>query len=213
VKTLLAAYDLPPQAEQLAGTEAEAAEVATRLGFPIAIKIQSPDIPHKTEVGGVRLGLRDASAVAIAHRQILQAVERSKPDAVIEGMLVQKMAPRGQELIIGMVNNATFGPVVMVGLGGTMVELLGDVVHRPAPIDTAEALRMLDALRAAPLLHGFRGAPAPDLEPLAILIARISDIALLHRDRIREMEFNPVILHADGSGITIADALITLNED
>jgi acetyltransferase len=213
VKTLLAAYDLPPQAEQLAGTEAEAAEIATRLGFPVAIKIQSPDIPHKTEVGGVRLGLRDASAVAIAHRQVLQAVERSKPDAVIEGMLVQKMAPRGQELIIGMVNNATFGPVVMVGLGGTMVELLGDVVHRPAPIDTAEALRMLNALRAAPLLHGFRGAPAPDLEPLAILIARVSDIALLHRDRIREMEFNPVILHADGSGITIADALITLNED
>jgi len=123
------------------------------------------------------------------------------------------MAPRGQELIIGMVNNATFGPVVMVGLGGTMVELLGDVVHRPAPIDTAEARRMLDALRAAPLLHGFRGTPAPDLAPLAILIARVSDIALLHRDRIREMEFNPVVLHADGSGVTIADALITLNED
>ncbi len=213
VKTLLAAYDLPSPAEQLAGTDVEAAAIATRLGFPVALKIQSPDIPHKTEVGGVRLGLRDASAVAIAHRQILQAVERSSPDAVIEGMLVQKMAPRGQELIIGVVNNATFGPVVMVGLGGTMVELLGDVVHRPAPIDAAEALRMLDALRAAPLLHGFRGAPAPDLAPLAILIARISDIALLHRDRIREMEFNPVILHADGSGVTIADALITLNED
>jgi acetate---CoA ligase (ADP-forming) len=213
VKTLLAAYDLPPPAEQLAATDVEAAAIATRLGFPVALKIQSPDIPHKTEVGGVRLGLRDASAVAVAHRQILQAVERSKPDAVIEGMLVQKMAPRGQELIIGMVNNATFGPVVMVGLGGTMVELLGDVVHRPAPIDTAEARRMLDALRAAPLLHGFRGTPAPDLAPLAILIARVSDIALLHRDRIREMEFNPVVLHADGSGVTIADALITLNED
>jgi hypothetical protein len=90
---------------------------------------------------------------------------------------------------------------------------LGDVVHRPAPIDAVEALRMLDALRAAPLLHGFRGAPVPDLVPLAILIARISDIAPLHRDRVREMEFNPVILHADGSGVTIADALITLNED
>jgi len=213
VKSLVAAYDLPPSAEQLAATDIEAADLAKRLGFPVALKIQSPDIPHKTEAGGVRLNLRDASAVAIAYRQIIQAVEHSKPDAAIEGVLVQKMAPRGQELVIGMVNNATFGPIMMVGFGGTMVELMGDVAHRPAPIDTAEALRMLDALRAAPLLHGFRGAPAPDPTPLATLIARISDIALLHRDRIREMEFNPVILHADGSGITIADALITLNED
>jgi acetyltransferase len=213
VKTLLATYDLPATAERLATMDVEAAEIATRLGFPVALKIQSPDIPHKTEVGGLRLGLRDASAVSIAYRQILQAVERSKPDAVVEGMLVQKMAPRGQELVIGMVNNATFGPIMMVGFGGTMVELLGDVAHGPAPIDVAEALRMLNGLRAAPLLHGFRGAPAPDLGPLATLIARISDIALLHGDRIREMEFNPVVLHADGSGVTIADALITLNED
>jgi acyl-CoA synthetase (NDP forming) len=212
VKSLVAAYDLPTSAEQLAATDMEAAEIAKRLGFPVALKIQSPDIPHKTEAGGVRLNLRDASAVAIAYRRILQAVERSKPDAAVEGVLVQKMAPRGQELVIGMVNNATFGPIMMVGFGGTMVELMGDVVHRPAPIDTVEALRMLDALRAAPLLHGFRGAPVPDLTPLVTLIARISDIALLHRDRIREMEFNPVILHADGSGITIADALIILNE-
>jgi acetyltransferase len=211
-KALLAAYDLPPAAEQLAATEMEAANIATRLGFPVALKIQSPDIPHKTEAGGVRLNLSDGSAVAIAHRHIMQAAARHKPDAAIEGVLVQKMAPRGQELVIGMVNNATFGPIMMVGFGGTLVELMGDVMHGPAPVDPAEALRMLNALRAAPLLHGFRGAPAPDLTPLADLIARVADIALLHRDRIREMEFNPVILHADGSGITVADALITLNE-
>ncbi len=211
-KTLLAAYDLPTVAEQLATSETEAAEIATRIGFPVALKIQSPDIPHKTEAGGVRLNLRDAAAAAIAYRHIMQAATRNKPDAAVEGVLVQKMAPRGQELVIGMVNNATFGPIMMVGFGGTLVELMGDVVHSPAPVDAAEAMRMLDTLRAAPLLHGFRGAPAPDLMPLVALIARIADIALLHRDRIREMEFNPVILHADGSGITIADALITLNE-
>jgi hypothetical protein len=160
----------------------------------------------------VRLNLRDAAAVAVAYRYIMQAAMRNRPDAAIEGVLVQKMAPRGQELVIGMVNNYTFGPIMMVGFGGTLVELMGDVVHSPAPVDAAEAIRMLDKLRAAPLLHGFRGAPAPDLMPLVALIARIADVALLHRDRIREMEFNPVILHADGSGITIADALITLNE-
>ncbi len=125
------------------------------------------------------------------------------------------MAGEGQPSItsFSMVNDSTFGPIMMVGFGGTMVELMGDIVHRPAPIDTAETLRMLGALRAAPLMRVFRSAPAPDPDPLATLIARISDIILLHRDRIREMEFNPVILHADGSGITIADALIMLNED
>ena len=112
-----------------------------------------------------------------------------------------------------MVNNATFGPIMMVGFGGTLVELLGDVAHAPAPLDTDAARRLLDTLRAAKLLHGFRGAAALDLAALVTLIARIADIALLHRGRIREMEFNPVIVHADGSGITIADALITLNED
>jgi acyl-CoA synthetase (NDP forming) len=212
-KALLAAYDLPTGPEQLATSDIEAAQIATRIGFPVALKIQSPDIPHKTEAGGVRLHLCDAAAVAIAYRQLIQDVARARPDAAIEGVLVQLMAPSGHEMVVGMVNNATFGPIMMVGFGGTLVELLGDVAHAPAPLDTDAARRLLDTLRAAKLLHGFRGAAALDLAALVTLIARIADIALLHRGRIREMEFNPVIVHADGSGITIADALITLNED
>jgi hypothetical protein len=122
------------------------------------------------------------------------------------------MAPRGHELIIGMVNDATFGPIMMVGLGGTMVELMGDVVHRPAPIDVAEAAEMLRSLRSAPLLLGFRGSDPIDITPAAELIASLSRAAVTHRDRILEMELNPVILHEDGTGLTIADALITLKQ-
>ena len=122
------------------------------------------------------------------------------------------MAPPGYELVIGMVNDPTFGPIVMVGLGGTMVELMGDVVHRPAPVDVAEAMEMLRSLKSARLLHGFRGAESIDIAPAATLIANLSRAALAYREQIAEMELNPVILHADGSGLTIADALIMLKE-
>ena len=137
---------------------------------------------------------------------------RYSPGARIEGVLVQKMAPRGYELVIGMVNDPTFGPIMMVGFGGTMVELMGDVVHRPAPVDVAEATEMLRGLKSAKLLQGFRGAEPIDIAPAAELIANLSRAAMAYRDRIAEMELNPVILHADGSGLTIADALIMLKE-
>jgi len=210
-KHALAAY-LPPSAEALATTAAEAVDAAMALGFPVALKIQSPDLPHKTEAGGVRLGLADAAAVRSAYDAMMRDVLAHKPDARIDGVAVQKMAPKGHELVIGMVNDATFGPIMMVGFGGVTVELYGDVAHSPAPVDVAEAERMLRSLRSAPLLTGFRGSKPIDLTPVAALIAHLSDAALAHADSIAEMEFNPVILHADGSGLTVADALITLKE-
>jgi acetate---CoA ligase (ADP-forming) len=174
--------------------------------------VQSPDLPHKTEVGGVHLGLSDREAVADAYRAIIAAARRHCPDARIEGVLVQKMAPLGHELVVGMVNDPTFGPVMMVGWGGTTVELMGDAAHRLAPVDAGEAREMIASLRSARLLEGFRGAPPIDIGPLAELVARLSAAAVAYRDRISEMEFNPVILHADGSGLTIADALIALKD-
>ena len=196
--------------EHLATSAIEAADAAVALGFPVVLKIASPDLPHKTEAGGVILGLHSQHAVTAAYDQIIQSARRYKADARIDGVLVQKMAPRGHELVVGTINDPTFGPIVMVGLGGIMVELMGDVVHRPAPIDVAEATDMLRSLRSAPLLLGFRGAQPIDLAPAATLIANLSNAAVAYRDRIDEMEFNPVILHEDGSGLTIADALITL---
>ncbi len=211
-KALLAPFGLPESQERLATTAAEAVEAAVALGFPVAMKIASPDLPHKTEAGGVILGLQGQQSVTAAYGQIVASARHYRPTARIDGVLVQKMAPKGHELVIGMVNDATFGPIMMVGLGGTMVELMGDVVHRPAPVDVAEATDMLRSLRSAKLLQGFRGADPIELTPAAELIANLSQAAIAYRDRIVEMEFNPVILHADGSGLTIADALITLNE-
>jgi acyl-CoA synthetase (NDP forming) len=209
-KALLAPFGLPASRERLATTAAEAAEAAVDLGFPVVLKIASPDLPHKTEAGGVILGLQSQQSVTAAFDQIMQSAKRYKADACIDGVLVQKMAPKGHELVIGMVNDPTFGPIMMVGFGGIMVELMGDVVHRPAPVDVAEATDMLRGLKSSKLLEGFRGAKPTDIAPAAELIANLSQAAVVHRERIAEMEFNPVILHADGSGLTIADALITL---
>jgi acetate---CoA ligase (ADP-forming) len=211
-KALLAPYGLPETHERLATSAADAAEAASALQYPVALKIASPDLPHKTEAGGVVLGLQDQQSVAAAYDQIIGSARRYKPDARIDGVLVQKMAPRGHELVIGMVNDPTFGPIMMVGLGGTMVELMGDVVHRPAPVSAAEAAEMLRSLKSAKLLTGFRGAAPMDIAPAAELIANLSRAALAYRDRVAEMELNPVILHQDGSGLTIADALIMLKE-
>ena len=124
---------LPPSAEALATTAAEAAEAAAALGFPVALKIQSPDLPHKTEAGGVRLGLADAAAVRPAYDAMMRDVLAHMPDARIDGVAVQKMAPKGHELVIGMVNDPTFGPIMMVGFGGVTVELFGDVAAQPGP--------------------------------------------------------------------------------
>jgi acetate---CoA ligase (ADP-forming) len=156
--------------------------------------------------------LQREHAVSAAYEQIVASARSYKPDARIEGVLVQKMAPKGHELVIGMVNDAIFGPIMMVGFGGTMVELMGDVLHRPAPVDVAEATEMLLSLKSAPLLQGFRGSTPIDIAPVAKLVATLSQAALAYRERIAEMELNPVILHADGSGLTIADALIMLKE-
>ncbi|MBO0710464.1 MAG: acetate--CoA ligase family protein [Acetobacteraceae bacterium] len=210
VKSLLLGSGLPGGSERLAGSAWAAADAAEALGFPVALKIQSPEIPHKTEAGGVRLNLTSREAVASAYEAIVRAAKAHRPGASIEGVLVQRMAPKGVEMVVGMLNDPTFGPIMMVGFGGTTIEVLGDVAHRPAPVTAAEAAAMVRSLKAAPLLAGFRGAPALDITPLTALIARVSDIATDHRERIADMEFNPVILHADGSGLTIADALVTL---
>jgi acyl-CoA synthetase (NDP forming) len=211
-KALLASFGLPQSHEHLATSPAEAGDAADALGYPVALKIASADVAHKTEAGGVILDLRERHSVTATYDRIIAAVKRYRPDARIEGVLVQRMAPHGSELVVGMVNDPTFGPIMMVGLGGTMVELMGDVVHRPAPVDVAEATDMLRSLRSAPLLTGFRGSRSIDLAPAAELIAKLSEAALAWRDRIAEMELNPVILHEDGSGLTIADALVTLKE-
>jgi acetate---CoA ligase (ADP-forming) len=208
-KRVLAAW-LPAFDETLAQTQEEAIIAAERLGYPVALKIQSPDLPHKADVSGVQLALPDAEAVATAWQILTREVARCRPDAAIDGVLVQRMAPQGFEFIVGMIADPTFGPIMMLGFGGTAVEVFNDVVHAPAPIDEAEAARLIRSLKSARLFDGFRGAPAVNLTPLTQLVAALSRAALTLHDQVREFEVNPVILHKDGSGVTVVDALLMM---
>lgn len=210
-KQVLAAW-LPAAREKLVQSPVDAADAAERLGFPAVLKVQSIELPHKTEAGGVRLNLPDREAVSGAYTDMLAEVASRAPDAVIDGVLVQRMAPKGHELVIGMVDDPTFGPIMMLGLGGTTVEVFGDVVHAPAPVDETEATRMILSLKSARLLTGFRGSKPVPLAPIAALVAALSRAALTLRDQVQEFELNPVIVHADGSGLTVADALLIMKQ-
>jgi acetate---CoA ligase (ADP-forming) len=180
----------------------------SRAGFPLVMKIQSRDIPHKSEVGGVRVNIASRDDALAAFDALLESARRHRPDAAVQGVLVSPMAKTGVEIIIGTMLDATFGAMIMVGLGGITTELFKDVVYRPAPVSTVEATAMLRDLKAAPLLHGFRGAPIADLPALAQLIAQISRLAAGFAGDIAEIEINPVLVHPAGEGITIVDALV-----
>ncbi|MBR0719644.1 acetate--CoA ligase family protein [Bradyrhizobium liaoningense] len=179
-----------------------------RVGFPLAMKIQSPDIAHKSEVGGVRVNVTTKGEVFLAFESLLNNARRHRPDAVLQGVLLAPMAKKGVEIIVGTMTDATFGPMVMVGLGGITTELFRDVVYRPAPVSAEEAGAMLAGLKAAPLLNGFRGAAKADVAALARLIADVSVLAARHAKEIAEIELNPVLVHGEGQGVTIVDALV-----
>ncbi len=211
VKALLGQCGISASREMLCHSAGDAVAAAKRLGFPVALKIQSPQITHKTEIGGVRLGARSADAVHSAYADVLAAAARCASNADIHGVLVQAMAPSGYEVIVGMIQDATFGPLMMVGLGGIAVELYKDVAYFPAPLSAPDAETLLRSLKSSALFDGFRGKPAVDLKPLAQLISQVSYLAAARaegRPAIAELELNPVIVHADGSGLTIADALL-----
>jgi acetyltransferase len=179
-----------------------------RVGFPLVMKIQSPDIAHKSEVGGVRVGIAAKGEAFSAYRELLENAGKHRPNAAIQGVLVSPMARKGVEIIIGTLLDKTFGPMVMVGLGGITTELFRDVVYRPAPVGLAEAETMLSELKAALLLRGFRGAPKADVAALSKLISEVSVLAARLRDQVSEIELNPVLVHNEGNGVTIVDALV-----
>jgi acetyltransferase len=195
--------------EEVLVTEKGALDAAiARTGFPVAMKIQSPDIPHKSEIGGVRVNIATKGEVFLAFDALLENARKHRPDAAIQGVLVGPMAKKGVEIIIGTMLDATFGPMIMVGLGGVTTELFRDVIYRPAPVSAAEASAMLAELKAAPLLNGFRGAAKADVAALSKLIAQVSVLAAGYRDRISEIEINPVLVHPQGQGVTVVDALV-----
>jgi acetate---CoA ligase (ADP-forming) len=204
---ILAACGIRVAAPITVATEAEAGEAASHVGFPVALKIVSPDISHKTEIGGVRLGLTSSAEVAEAAGSMRERVRRERPEASITGFAIQPMVASGIEMLLGSVRDPQFGPLVMVGFGGIYVEILRDTSARLAPIDASEGRAMLDELHLAPLLYGVRGNPPVDLVSLAATIARFSRLAA-DESALTELEINPLI--ASASGVIAVDARATL---
>lgn len=194
----------------LARSADEAVAAAGELGYPVVVKIESPDIPHKTEAHGVKLGLEDADAVRQAFATVVENAKRYKPQARIDGAIVQPMARGGVELVVGLQNDAAFGVVVMVGLGGMHIEVLNDVVFRQAPVTQAEAGHMLDELRSKAILDGARGQPPVDRAALTQLISAVSCFGAAAGPRLNTLDLNPIL--AGGDGAVAVDWLMVLDE-
>jgi acetate---CoA ligase (ADP-forming) len=192
LQPLLEAYGIACAAGRRAATPEEAAAIAERMGWPVALKVISPDISHKTEVGGVRLGLRSAAEVAGAASEMLRRVSAARPQAAIEGFLLQPMVAPGTELLLGMVRDAQFGPLVMIGFGGIYVEVLKDVAARLAPVSATDAAAMLDELRMAPVLRGVRGEAPVNRDALIQTICSFSRLAADVPELV-ELELNPLL--------------------
>ncbi len=208
-KQILSAYGIPAVQEALLTPAAVEALADCPLALPVAVKIASPDIPHKTEAGVVRLGLADLASVKQAARECLAAAKRHRAEARIDGILIQEMAS-GVEVIAGAVNDPYFGPVVAFGLGGVFAELFHDVARRFAPFDATTAREMIAETRAAALLDGYRGAPTLDIAQLADALSRLSYLIADHADRIAEIDVNPLFVRQ--RGVLAADALIIVRQ-
>ena len=207
-KRLVAAYGIPVTREELARDEDEAARMARSIGYPVVMKIQSPDIPHKTEAGGVRIGVVDESAVRAAFGEIMANAKAYAPQAAIEGVLMQEMVSGGTELILGVNNDPLFGPAVLVGLGGVFAEVMKDVSFRLAPITRSEAESMLTELRGFALLDGARGRPKADLAAATDAVMRLSALAMDLREGLAELDINPLTVLPAGCGVRSLDALV-----
>jgi acetyl coenzyme A synthetase (ADP forming)-like protein len=207
---VLEAYKFPVIKSILAKDEKGAVETASKLGFPVAMKIVSPDILHKFDYGGVKLNLKNQSEVRQAYREILRNVRAKKPKARITGILVETMAPQGKEIILGMNRDPQFGPILMFGLGGIYVEALEDVTFRLAPIRELTASMMIKRTKTHKILDGFRGGPVYDIPAIEECLKRLSQL-VSDFELIKELDINPLIVHEKGKGCTIVDARIILD--
>ena len=206
---ILKAYHFPVIKSFLARNKMEAAEAAQKIGFPVVLKIASPDILHKFDFGGVKLNLKNKNEVHKAYDEILENIMAKKPEAKIRGVIVEEMASQGKEIILGMNRDPQFGPILMFGLGGIYVEALEDVTFRLAPIRELTATIMIKKTKTHKILEGFRGEPAYDTEAVAECLKRLSQLVTDFED-IKELDINPLIVYEKGKGCTIVDARIII---
>ena len=208
-KAVLRSFSIPVTRELLVREEEDAAKTAADLKYPLAVKIVSRDIAHKTEAGGVRLGISNAAELTAAASEVIANARAYKKDARIDGVLVSEMA-KGIEALIGVVNDEAFGPTVVLGLGGVLSEVLKDVTFRIAPFGIETARDMIAELRGAKLFDGYRGSPATDKEALAQVLVDVSRMAAALGPRLKEMDINPLFVRPKGEGVVAADALVVL---
>ncbi|MGZ5152242.1 MAG: acetate--CoA ligase family protein, partial [Burkholderiales bacterium] len=210
-KQCLSQYGIPSTKEVLLSPAEVMALRECPVSFPVAVKLASPDIPHKTEANAVRLGVNSLEELKHAAQSVQESGLRHTPNARIEGISIQQMAS-GIEVILGAVNDKNFGPYVMVGLGGVLTEVLRDVTHRFAPLTSDDAHGMLGELKGAKILEGYRGAPPADVDALVMAIVNLSWMISDHRSRIDEIDVNPLLVRARGQGVVAADALIVIGD-
>jgi acyl-CoA synthetase (NDP forming) len=207
-KQVLEGAGIPIASAQLAATREEAVAVAGQIGLPVVLKIVSPDISHKSDVGGVKLNLGSEEEVAAAFDEIVAAARRAEPGATVLGVSVQKMARPGVEVIMGMTKDPQFGPVLMFGLGGVFVEVLKDVAFRIVPLEPRDARQMIRDIQGFPVLEGFRGQEPADLAALEDMLMRLSAFVEEHPE-IQELDLNPIFAYKDSA--LAVDARIVLS--
>jgi acyl-CoA synthetase (NDP forming) len=197
-KAVCMEYGIPVTEFKLAKSEGEAVKFADEIGYPIVLKIVSPEIIHKSDVGGVIINLKDEKDVRNSYKQILGNVRKYKVKAEIVGVLVQEMAPSSTEVIVGATKDPQFGPAIMFGLGGIFVEILKDVTFRIAPITEDEAREMITEVKAYPLLKGYRNMPPADIDSIVKILLNTSRLVTQHEE-IKELDLNPIMVYAKGA--------------
>jgi acetyl-CoA synthetase (ADP-forming) len=206
-KALCVEYGIPVARFSVAQNPEEAIRLAEELGYPVVLKIVSPDVIHKSDVGGVITQLRDAKGVKNAYRTILANVKKANPEARVKGMLVEEMAPASTEVIVGATRTLQFGPVLMFGLGGILVEVIKDVSFRVAPVNSSDALEMITELRAYSVLKGYRNQSPADIDALVEIILKVSKL-VIERPEINGVDLNPIFVYEKGA--KAVDARISL---
>jgi acetyl-CoA synthetase (ADP-forming) len=197
-KMICAEYGIPVTKFEVASNQKEATKYASKIGYPVVLKIVSPDIIHKSDAGGVIVNLKNPVEVANAYNKISENVNKYKPEAKIVGILVQEMAPPTTEVIVGAIKDPQFGQTVMFGLGGIFVEVLKDVNFRIAPLTTDDAKEMITQLKAYPLLKGFRNTPPADIDAIVEILCATSRLVMDNQD-IKELDLNPVLVYEKGA--------------
>ena len=205
-------YGIPVAKYGIALSEEDVEKVIKSVGFPAVAKVVSPDISHKSDVGGVILGIQDAESALKAYRQIMENVRRNVPSARVAGVLYQKMAEPGYvEVIVGATRDPTFGPVIMFGIGGIFVEVLKDVSFRVAPLEPEDAEEMIKEIKTYRILEGYRGMPPRDIEAVKDMLIKVSKL-MLEVSEVQDIDLNPIMLYERGKGAVAVDVRVILKE-